>query len=231
MAQYETHSREILLHYFREQGQFSGDRILNNDLSRIELAGIGLFEVEIKNSFLTGSVLEGAETDKLDIDQCDLKEINFIKSKQQRTGCYNSYLIKADFSGSHIYEGHFRNCIAHSIRFKDAKITGTTFQDCQMFKSRFLNALLMKVVFASQGVPGDMAGLSKSQFNNSMAVECSFKNINMDYADFTGALFIGCDFTGASLEGVDLSPATFIECRLPETCRPDNTSEKMNPFS
>ena len=211
MAVYDAHSKEVLLYHYKKEGTFTADQIINNDLTGIDLSKAVFMDTSIEGSHLVQALLTETQTNRLVVQQSDLRETDFSCSGQQAGQYLNSYLIKACFTGSRLYDVRFEKCIAHSMDFSGACLVNSVFHECEMFKNKFRQTLLMKVVFSS-GNKGDLAGLVKSVFSGALVIDCSFVGINLNQAEIEGTTFIQCNFTGAQLEGVDYSKGHFIAC-------------------
>ncbi|MCP4133342.1 MAG: pentapeptide repeat-containing protein [bacterium] len=213
MIKYEKYSKEIIISHFRERKSFIDNQIIENDLSNIEMSG-GLFQnVEFDLSILNAAGFAEAECENMVINQSDLKEINFTKSKQALSYFANCNMIKACFDGSRLLKFKMRNCIAHSLSLNNVSIMDSLFDECEMYKIKMSNAVVMKTSF-SPGIKKDIAGMNKALITSSLVVDSSFAGMNLSGANFNNSTFINCDFTGAVLDDIQCENSRFINCSV-----------------
>lgn len=233
MACYENCTKELVLNHYKETGIFSGDTIINNDLSDIECPGIRFHNVSIKQSYLDRALLKEMICQNVIFEQSNSNSIQAMNSQIQESKFLYCHSIKADFSHATIHKTRFENCIAHSIRLTGTRITDSVFYTCQMYKAKFDKSILIKVAFQA-GEKDDLSTLQKATFTNSMLIDCSFSFINLIGAEFGHSVFIGCDFTGTNLDETDLLYSSFINCIIDEQGiipgKLTNSQERSNIF-
>jgi uncharacterized protein YjbI with pentapeptide repeats len=216
LAVYEAYSRETILQQYQKEGTFAQAQILHNDLSAISLPAVRFYEVEIAQCHLSKASFSQAECEQLQVKQTDLTQSNWKASQHKASVFLNCYLIKADFSDAGFFALRMKDCVAHSIRFERARLVRSQFIDNEMYKSQFVQCVVMQSLFAYRGQSG-MANLSKARLTGSLFSDCSFKGVNLQESCLAGSVFISCDFTGAQLDGADTEQARFINCQLTGT--------------
>jgi uncharacterized protein YjbI with pentapeptide repeats len=196
MADFESFTKELVLHRYSETKLFSGDTIEKLDFTDIDLKGVRFEDAKIVESFLDRAMLEGFRMTRTAVVQSNC---NYITAR-----------------GASIAESvglRMTNCIAHSLDFSDSSVIATVFTDCQMQKARFERSVLMKVVFRKASFDGFVM-LGKAVFNGAMVVDCTFSSVDISGASLAGTVFIGCAFNDTMLDPAECAPARFIHCTL-----------------
>jgi uncharacterized protein YjbI with pentapeptide repeats len=210
---YEAYSADTILFKYKKDNQFTDVKILNNNLSGIKLSGAAFADTLIENSYLSNADFQAIRAVNLEVMQSDAKGANFASSVQEDAVYVNNYLIQADFSSSRLYNLSFKNCVGHSMRFNQAHLINTVFYGCEMNKCRFRGSVCMKCSF-EPGKKGDLAALTKSDFEGALFIDCSFRGMNLDQINLQGTVFIQCDFGSAQLEEFNGDNMSFIACNF-----------------
>ena len=125
----------------------------------------------------------------------------------------NSCLIKACFNESKLINMKMKNCIAHGISFEQSHIIGSSFEECEMYRIRLKNSLIMKTKFVP-GIKKSMAGLNKSYFIDSLFIDCIFSEMNLYEVNFSNSSFINCDFSFANLDNTNFQGSHIVKCNF-----------------
>src|SRR5437763_1165852 len=137
--------------------------------------------------------LRGARLERVELYFCDLNEVDASEVSARRTKVHGSEAMNAVFSG--------------------AQLAVTRFEDTKLYRARFDQALLVRVVFLDSRMGGP--SLEKADFSGARLVDVSLRAANLQGASFAGATLVGVDFTDAALEGADFRGAVAIGCRFP----------------
>ena len=137
--------------------------------------------------------LRGARLERVELYFCDLNEVDASEVSVRRTKVHGSEAMNAVFSG--------------------AQLAVTRFEDTKLYRARFDQALLVRVVFLDSRMGGP--SLEKADFSGARLVDVSLRAANLQGASFAGATLVGVDFTDAALDGADFRGAVAIGCRFP----------------
>src|SRR5216684_8982044 len=212
-VEFTAHQDQMALQRLRDQGGFSGDRIADcalatvyasgsdwlkvvvekTDLSQSNLAGTRIREATFANTSLRKARLRGARLERVELYFCDLNEVDASEVAARRAKVHGSEAMNAVFSG--------------------AQLAVTRFEDTKLYRARFDQALLVRVVFLDSRLGG--ASLEKADFGGARLVDVSLRSANLQGATFAGATLVGVDFTDAALDGADFRGAVAIGCRFP----------------
>ncbi len=213
MAEYESYTRELVLHRYRESKLFSTDAIEKVDLSDIDLRGVRFEDTRIAETFLDRAILSGMSLVRTAVVQSNCNYLVAPGSRIEEAVFSNCTILKSDFTGSSAVGLRMTNCIAHSMDLTGSSVVNAVFTDCQMQKARFERSLVMKVAFRRASLEG-LVLLGKTSFSGSMVVDCTFSSVDMSGTVLTGAVFIGCGFNDTVLDEADCSGARFIHCTM-----------------
>jgi uncharacterized protein YjbI with pentapeptide repeats len=213
MADFESFTKELVLHRYSETKLFSGDTIEKLDFTDIDLKGVRFEDAKIVESFLDRAMLEGFRMTRTAVVQSNCNYITARGASIAESVFTNCSLLKSDFTHSNSVGLRMTNCIAHSLDFSDSSVIATVFTDCQMQKARFERSVLMKVVFRKASFDGFVM-LGKAVFNGAMVVDCTFSSVDISGASLAGTVFIGCAFNDTMLDPAECAPARFIHCTL-----------------
>jgi len=213
MADFESFTKELVLHRYSETKLFSGDTIGKLDLTDIDLKGVRFEDARIEESFLDHAMLEDLRMTRTAVVQSNCNYISARGAGIAESVFTNCSLLKSDFTRSKSIGLRMTNCIAHSLDLSDSSVVATVFTDCQMQKARFERSVLMKVVFRKASFDGFVM-LGKASFAGAMVVDCTFSSADISGASLAGALFIGCGFNDTILEPAECAPARFIHCTV-----------------
>ena len=212
-VEFTAHQDQMALQRLRDQGGFNGDRIADcalatvyasggdwlkvvvekTDLSQSNLAGTRIREATFAHTALRKARLRGARLERVELYFCDLNEVDASEVSARRTKVHGSEAMNAVFSG--------------------AQLAVTRFEDTKLYRARFDQALLVRVVFLDSRMGGP--SLEKADFSGARLVDVSLRAANLQGASFAGATLVGVDFTDAALEGADFRGAVAIGCRFP----------------
>lgn len=141
-------------------------------------------------------------------------KIDFTKKTLARREYENCTFINCDFSNSDLSGINFTECTfsgcnismaklikttLNDIVFKDCKLTGLRFEDCQqvLFSVNFENCTLSLSSFYKQKI-------KKTKFKHT-----SLREVDFTEADLSNSVFDHCDLTGTVFENTILEKADF----------------------
>src|SRR5260221_120350 len=168
-VEFTAHQDQMALQRLRDQGGFNGDRIADcalatvyasgsdwlkvvvekTDLSQSNLAGTRIRESTFAHTALRNARLRGARLERVELYFCDLNEVDASELSARRTKVHGSEAMNAVFSG--------------------AQLAVTRFEDTKLYRARFDQALLVRVVFLDSRLGG--APLENADFSGARLLD------------------------------------------------------------
>ncbi len=151
----------------------------------------------------------GAEGDRLDLSNYDMREFEEIRSytltamKAVGANFLNLDFSKVDIQSAVFDEADFRDC-----KFVESDLRGASFKEARLSRCDLTNANLLPLMFknadgTSRVMPVNMNGvaLRYSVLKNAKLAGIRLKGADLSFADFTGADLRKADLTGAKTNG------------------------------
>ena len=122
--------------------------------------------------------------------KCDLSNSNFLNDK----------FIDCTFDGCNLSMMKFGKTTLSDVIFKDCKILGVIFSECQdfLFSVRFEHCIL------------DYSSFMGKKMIKTNFIKTSLKEVNFSNTNLSGAVFVESDLQGAIFNRTDLSAANFV---------------------
>ncbi len=139
---------------------------------------------------------------------------NFDEADWTQVVCKQVTLQSTSLNRSTLRACEFRDSLLNLIDLEAAQITDGVFDNCQLFRSDWKQAVVVNTAFRH-------CSMHSSQLEGARFVGCSFSGSffgvepSMEHlATSNGARFEDCDFSRTGWKGRDLSGATFVRCKF-----------------
>jgi uncharacterized protein YjbI with pentapeptide repeats len=177
---------------------------------------IGVDDLLMDNSDLSGSKWEGTSIRTIYLDQSNFSNVDFSASTVESFNLSDVNLNGAIFSEAALGQGqgqeawYMGQVYGSGVLFNGSVVLGGIVENFHLPDADFSNSYLENVFFDNtnsdqadlgmyQGL--DRYGLPDSDFTYATLMGVSFINMDLSNADFTGATFEGCYWEGAYVEG------------------------------
>ena len=194
------------------EADFKRADLTNARLAGANLAGVNLHEANLTGADLSGAILDGANINHAILLRANLAgaSVNNVMLFETRLDgadltdaslrgalAASSHMPRAVLAGIVMIDGDLRNARINDADFTGADLRGTWFDDAQIMRSDFSEALLSQTTMWGANLTG--ANLSGA---------------DLRYADLIRANLRGADLTGADLSDARLTFANLSEATL-----------------
>lgn len=127
-------------------------------------------------------------------DNCIFRDCNLSGADLSLINFMDVKFLHCDISNATVQKAALRN-----ITFKDCKIMGLLFDDCEdfLFEVGFENCIL------------NFSSFTRRKMKKTSFINCIINEADFAYADLTGANFDRCDLSGTKFENTILEKADF----------------------
>ena len=183
MARAKAHYENLQQEWQTEYAQNRFRRILKELQSNRSL--IEIVEAQPYHPFWTGNQLSGADFEKVDLNQADLRGVllqyaSFSKAKLNGADFRGSYLGDTNFVGADLRRANFEGCSLSSSNFTKANLTEAILINGRLARCNFENANLYRADLSGARLTG--ARLNGAIFDDAILKGTRFG----DYAEGKG---------------------------------------------
>jgi len=179
------------------------------DLSGANLPGVDLGDAEdgtlcadlshsdLSNADFTMARLEGADLSNANVSGADFLSADLSGATLYSLQTRGARFIDCDFRGARI-GSDFRNTDLAMSRFQNAKVSWSSFIQCNLAACDFRGADLSGTVFAE-------SRLVEANLSDTNLAFSSLAEANLSYADLQGSILVNCDLRDSTLDKANLS--------------------------
>ncbi|HOY91246.1 MAG TPA: pentapeptide repeat-containing protein, partial [Bacteroidales bacterium] len=198
------------------------------DFKDSNLSGLNLSGLNLKGYSFTDCNFDGCNLSSCDLSQVVFTNCSMIRTRLDNITTKNTHFNKCVLNGA-IFTGLFNNVTMSETsliyaRFKEAVVTDSTINKCEIAKSRFRKTYLDNCSFISLDMT--TARFLDTSLVNSRIIRTILADLNLDGMDFSGstltlsnlhscsligAKFNKCNFTAVFMMKVNASEAIFNE--------------------